>query len=286
MADTVQRQQRLDRDRVGFHPEEVVEPGQRLVQRLRTGRIATSGQVAQAAEGGRHHVGGHRHHPVGAGQHGPHRGWVIAAQHREILAAQRQQRRHPVLLGARFLDADDVGVHRKLADRLRHHVAAGPARHVVQDHRQPAVVGHRTEMRQQSGLGGAHIGRRHHQRGIGPQRRHPLVEPDGLGGIGLPGTGQHRHPAGGELHRGGQQAVVFVIEQRGSLAGGPGHHHRLRARRQLRAQQPLPGREVDIAGGREGRRQGGDAAGNSQGQRLGQGAGRDARRMGETRVWP
>ena len=44
--------------------------------------------------------------------------------------------------------------------------------------------------------------------------------------------------------------------------------------------------EIDIAGGRERRRQGGDAAGKSQGERLGQGAARDAGRMGETRVWP
>src|SRR3546814_1788991 len=62
--------------------------------------------------------------------------------HGETVPAQRQQRLHALGVVARFLDADDALVRGKLGRGLGQHVAAGAPGHVVEHHRQLAVIGH------------------------------------------------------------------------------------------------------------------------------------------------
>ena len=58
-----------------------------------------------------------------------------------------QQRVHAFGIAARFLQRDDARMAGELRDGLRQQVAAGAAGHVVEDDRQPAVVGDRAVVR-------------------------------------------------------------------------------------------------------------------------------------------
>jgi hypothetical protein len=74
-------------------------------------------------------------------------------------------------------------------------------------------------------------------------------------------TGQHRHLAANESGRAAQETVVFVVGQRGGLAGGTGNHNALDTCAQLQTQQALPAAWVERAVGLERRRERGDDAG-------------------------
>ena len=264
VADAGMFEQRLERNRVRFDAEEIDAAAQARIERVRSARIAAAGEVAQPAKAARQHVRRHRHHAVGAGKHRPAGGRVVAAEHREAFGLQPEQRLHAFGLAARFLDADDARVRRKRGHGLRQQVATGAPGHVVQHHRQRTVVGDRAVMREQSGLGRAHVRRRHHQRGVGAKRGDAPGLFDGLGGVGQAGAGEHRHPAGDDFHRGAQDRVVFHVVQRRRFAGRSGDDQRLGAAVELRLEQPAPGVEIDFAGDGERRRERGDAAGESQ----------------------
>ena len=59
-----------------------------MVSSITNGVTEGYGKIAQAAHRCRHHVGRHRNHAIGSGQHRPAGGGVIAAEHAEILPAQ------------------------------------------------------------------------------------------------------------------------------------------------------------------------------------------------------
>ncbi|OAX59348.1 hypothetical protein A6R79_13220 [Xanthomonas translucens pv. translucens] len=231
---------------------------------LRRLGLARTRQVAQAPVGGRQGIGGDRDQPVVAAEHGLRGAAVVAAEHGEAVAAQGQQRGDALRIAAGVLDADDVRMLRQVRHRVRQQVAAGAPGHVVQHHRQAAVLGHLQVVREQAGLGRAHVRRRHHQRVLRAVGGGTAGQRDRPGGAGQAGAGQQRHACADELRRFAQDQVVLLVQQRGRLAGRSRHHHALHAGVQLAFEQPLPGVEVEVAIAMEGRGQGGDDAGEGQ----------------------
>ena len=89
-------------------------------------------------------------------------------------------------------------------------------------------------MRKQTFLRGAHVRRRHHQRGICAERGDAAGLFDGLGRVRQTGAGEHWYATGDQFHRGTQDRVVFDVVKRRGFAGGTGDDQRLRAAIELR----------------------------------------------------
>ena len=148
---------------------------------------------------------------------------------------------------------------------FRQQVATGAAGHVVQHDRQPALVGDRAEMRDQAGLGRPHVGRRDHQRGIGAERGGAAGLRDGLGGVRQAGAGQHRNaPADASRPRSRSRASYSASNSAAASPVEPATTTPWVPPSSCCLQQAAPGVEVELAGGRERRRQRGDAAGKWQ----------------------
>ncbi|KAG1533510.1 hypothetical protein G6F50_015855 [Rhizopus delemar] len=153
VADAAAAQQRLARNRVRLDTAEVVEWLQARIPRPGGFVVMGGGPLAHAAIGAGPHVGPDRNQAVDTGLDRSCGRAVIATEHRELRAAQRQQRLHPAGVAHRFLDADDIGMAGQFGHGLRLHVATGAAGHVVQHDRQPALVGNRAVVRDQAGRG-------------------------------------------------------------------------------------------------------------------------------------
>ena len=97
--------------------------------------------------------------------------------------SQRVQRIPARLVTPRFLEPNNIGVHRKLRDGLGQQIAAGTPRHVVKDHGQATLLSHFPVMRDQARLGWSDIWRGHHEGDVGPAFARQSSLRDALGGI-------------------------------------------------------------------------------------------------------
>ncbi|KMQ82215.1 hypothetical protein RF55_23771, partial [Lasius niger] len=167
---------------------------------------------------------------------------------------------HPCRIGHGLLDADDLRMLAQGRHGCRQQVAARAQRHVIQQHRQAALLGYAQIVSQQTILGGAHIVRGHHQRTVRAQRGSAPRRLHGLGRRRLAAAGIHRHSAADPLQRIGEQTIILLRLQHMRLAGGAGHYQTLRTALDLKIKEPTEGFQIQTADWQKRRDQGADAS--------------------------
>ena len=118
----------------------------------------------------RHDVGGHGNHAAAADRHQRQRQRIVAAQDLEVRRHAAADLAHLRHVAGRFLDADDVGDRGEPGQRSRLDVAAGAARHVVDDDRQRGPRGNRPVVLEQAFLRRLVVVGRHRQQPLDAER--------------------------------------------------------------------------------------------------------------------
>ena len=136
-----------------------------------------------------------------------------------IIPAQRGDLADLGQVAAGFLDAVYVGQLAQLGQRCGQDVAAGAAGDVVQDAGQRNGVRNRGKMRDQPGLAGLVVVRRHQQQRVGAHLLGMPAQLDGIRRVVRAGPGDDRHAAGRVLHRKADALGVLLVRQRGRFAG-------------------------------------------------------------------
>jgi hypothetical protein len=185
--------------------------------------IAGSRGRAQCDQLTRNLVGGHGDDPVAA--HGQDRQGpgIVAGQHGGVPRPVTADRRDLVEVAARLLDRDDTRVLGQAQERAGIDVGPGSRRHVVDDDRKIALVGHRPEVRLQHPAVGPVVVRRHDEGGVGAELGRPAGRADRAGRVGGAGSGHDENTvarrARGSPRGGGDQSLALVLGEGGGFAG-------------------------------------------------------------------
>jgi integrase len=237
----------LDGNRIRFEEHRPVQPLHLRVELARQLAVAGEGSIDDVADLPRRDVGAHRHDALVAGQHAFARQVVIAAQQRQPPADAREQLAI-ALQRARLLDADDVRQrHGQPLDSLRLQVAAGAARHVVQNDRNRDALGDRLVVLEQPFLCRPVVIRGHHQACVGAHILGELRRLDGVPRAVRAGTGDHGDPLGSALYHCAHDADVLLEVQRRRFAGRADRDEGAGAVGDVEFDQPAEGLVIDRA---------------------------------------
>nr|GEU28413.1 hypothetical protein [Tanacetum cinerariifolium] len=241
------RQGPLDRHRVRFDEQLLMQREHLVIQGDGLGHVAGHGGGAHVGHGARHDVGGDRDVTGAAGQHQRHGGGIVARVHGKIGWRQAQQVETAGDIAGGILDADDVGDPGQAQDGVVAHVGHGAARHVVQDHRQIHRFGNCLEVLEHALLRGTVIVRHDLQRGVGARFLGKAGQLDRFGrGIGAR-AGNDRNAALGMGNRRLDQRAVFFHADGGRFTGGAGDHDAVRTFGNVPVDQLVQALEVQTA---------------------------------------
>ena len=196
----------------------------------------------------RHQIGRYGDQPLGPQrQHG--KGLVVVAgPDVQLIAAEghglcQQGKIAGGLFGAVdpwVLAQDAIGLHR---DRQ-----SGAGGDIVEQDRQIQLIGQKFIVPDQPGLGGLVVIGRDQQQRICARLLGVLAEVERRRRVVAARTGDHLAPAGHMRHAVGDQMNVFLLRQRGALAGGAADAQGIHPGLQLAVHLPVKGGVVDGAG--------------------------------------
>ncbi len=257
----------LDRDGVRAALE--VGPEERQPARVNEpGALPVAGpsRPAQGSHLGRDLVRGDADHAVPAHGQDRERPGVVPCKDGEPRRTVAQDGGDLIEVPGRLLHPGDHGVLGEAKQRAGLDVRPGARRHVVDDDRKAALVGHGPVVRLEHALVGAVVVGSDHERGVGAEPGGPSGRPDGRGGVVRPGPGQDRgaRPAGSaarsDLDRDRDHPLALGERKRGRLAGGAAGHDAIDPGPDLPGDEPPQSSLVERSVGREWGDEGGERA--------------------------